>query len=573
MKPLKKLGFEIGYLALLTRERIKPLSRWESHFSPGQVKALNKLGLRTGTAERKLANGKTLTELIFSRSSRYVDFYTRKFHGTTLFRDPLSVTTEGFLFGYPSCCVRSFVDNGYIGNDTVNADQKILFHWACPDCRVTPTLLPYYRRIHRECQQIFSPQKPSVSQMVKQTFPAAALSLLFTLIPGRARADDPHWHSPSAIDTTGDFLENHEEILLGTAWGGFWGGLPSGPREAPGYATFISTLPTTPSDTCCYRTELAMDGIENCLVCGQEMNMGGWEIHNPMRADTLFLPNMALHYMENGSFSFDGTTNAGRVDIEHLKSIFAHYDTDHYAITTSNDADEDGLGDDQESHFGAQTGDPDSDDNRLVDGAQVAEQLLHTIAQLPIADSPGTAPDDVPHLYFDVVYGIEDCDICGMTINMGDAVIVNPLIGASMRFPIIGLHYLAHGRFAYSGDIHTGEINAIELSNVLDIETGLPHGQPQPHEYQLKLSNYPNPFNAGTRIAFHLPKAGRTALRIYNINGQQVRTLISDQRNAGDHHIAWNGQDDRGQSVASGVYFCRLEYGGVMHAVKMVLVK
>jgi len=573
MKPLNRLGFNISYLALLTKDHIKPLSRWEGRFSRRQVKALHTLGLKTETVERKLLNGRTKPELLFSTSSRYLDLYRRKYHRRPIIKDPQTVTTEGFLFGYPHCCVKSFAEHGYARNEFQSRGQEILFHWACPGCRATPELLPYYWNAYDYCRALRADGRASAPGLLRASLPAAALSVIMALVPGRARADDPHWYSPSAIDTSGDFLNEHEELLLGTVWGGMYWIPPNGPREAPQLADLISSLPTSPSDSCCYMDEVPMDGVENCLVCGQEMTMGGWLLHNPMRGDTLFLSNMALHYLEHGSFSFDGTTNTGRIDIAHLKSILAHYDTDHYAIETSNDADEDGLRDDHESHFGTLTGDADSDDDRLVDGAWVAEHFIEVLSELPVVESPNQAPDDRPYIEYHIAFGIESCDICGMFFNMGNAVITNPLADTSMTFPIIGLHYLAHGRFAYSGEANAGELNALELANVLDTSTRTPPSPPRPREFQLFLCNYPNPFNTDTQIAFHLPKAGHTALRIYNINGQLVKTLQDENLEAGRHVIRWDGLNDRGVTAASGVYFCRLEYVGRVKTTKMLLVK
>jgi hypothetical protein len=574
MRTFRKLGFDISYLALLTKEQVKPLSRWEGRFSRRQIKALRHLGLRTETVDRKLFNGQTKPELIFSTSSRYLDLYRRKYHRRPIAKDQRTVKTEGFLFGYPSCCVHNFARNGYTRNEFQGRGQDILFHWACPGCRATPELLPYYQTAHDRCREMLAAQRPSGSRLLRASLPAAALATIMALTPGRARADDPHWYSPSAIDTSGDFLDENEELLLGAVWGGFPGGLPNGPQEAPDFADLIASLPRAPANNCCYLEEVAMDGVENCMVCGQEMTMGGWLLHNPMRGDTLFLSNMALHYMEHGSFSFDGTTNAGRVEIAHLKSILAHYDTDHYAIETANDDDEDGLRDDHESHFGTQAGDADSDDDQLVDGAWVAEHFIEVLSQLPLLDSPGSpAPDDTPYIYYDIAYGIESCDICGMVINMGNAVITNPLTDTSMTFPLIGLHYLAHGRFAYGGGTHSGEINPVELAHVLDTSTWTSPSPHRPWEYELSLRNYPNPFNAGTQIAFHLPKAGRATLSIYNINGQLVKMLHDEVLEAGGHVIRWDGSNDWGVLAASGIYFCRLEHGGRVKATKLLLVK
>ncbi len=88
-----------------------------------------------------------------------------------------------------------------------------------------------------------------------------------------------------------------------------------------------------------------------------------------------------------------------------------------------------------------------------------------------------------------------------------------------------------------------------------------------PKEYAL-LQNYPNPFNPLTTIEYHLPRPGEVRLRLYNLRGQLIRTLIDDYRPAGVHAVALS--DDR---LASGVYFYRLEAGGFTHTRKMVLLK
>jgi flagellar hook assembly protein FlgD len=62
-------------------------------------------------------------------------------------------------------------------------------------------------------------------------------------------------------------------------------------------------------------------------------------------------------------------------------------------------------------------------------------------------------------------------------------------------------------------------------------------------------------------------------VKIFNINGQLVNDLLNDYLAAGDHRLRWNGQNDDGQRVASGIYFCRLEHGGRVIAAKMLLVK
>ena len=88
-----------------------------------------------------------------------------------------------------------------------------------------------------------------------------------------------------------------------------------------------------------------------------------------------------------------------------------------------------------------------------------------------------------------------------------------------------------------------------------------------PKEYAL-LQNYPNPFNPVTAIEYHLPRPGEVRLRLYNLRGQLVRTMVDDFQPAGVHTVALSG--DR---LASGVYFYRLEAGDFTRTRKMVLLK
>ena len=85
--------------------------------------------------------------------------------------------------------------------------------------------------------------------------------------------------------------------------------------------------------------------------------------------------------------------------------------------------------------------------------------------------------------------------------------------------------------------------------------------------------NYPNPFNPTTTISFNLPKNAPVNLEIFNLKGQKVRTLINSELKAGKHNIIWNGLDNDGKQVASGVYFYRLSNGEQILTHKMMLMK
>lgn len=85
--------------------------------------------------------------------------------------------------------------------------------------------------------------------------------------------------------------------------------------------------------------------------------------------------------------------------------------------------------------------------------------------------------------------------------------------------------------------------------------------------------NYPNPFNPQTTISFNLDKASRARLRIYNTKGQLVKDLLATDLAAGRHQVVWNGKDERGHNVSTGIYFYKLEAAGQTQMRKMLLLK
>jgi hypothetical protein len=99
-----------------------------------------------------------------------------------------------------------------------------------------------------------------------------------------------------------------------------------------------------------------------------------------------------------------------------------------------------------------------------------------------------------------------------------------------------------------------------------------PHAPSLPGSFDLS-QNYPNPFNPDTRISFSLPRNGQVTLEIFNILGQRVRELVNEVRPAGTYAVEWDGTDDFGKRVSSGVYFYRLNSGTEVLAKKMMLLK
>ena len=85
--------------------------------------------------------------------------------------------------------------------------------------------------------------------------------------------------------------------------------------------------------------------------------------------------------------------------------------------------------------------------------------------------------------------------------------------------------------------------------------------------------NFPNPFNARTTISYQLPQTGEVELAVFDIAGQRVRCLVDEVRTGGSHRVVWDGTDDRGESVGSGVYLYRLTVGGLAQTRRLVLLK
>ena len=92
-------------------------------------------------------------------------------------------------------------------------------------------------------------------------------------------------------------------------------------------------------------------------------------------------------------------------------------------------------------------------------------------------------------------------------------------------------------------------------------------------DYKLE-QNYPNPFNPSTTIRFSLPTPENISLIIYDINGKEVRRIIDNQKyEKGVYEAIWDGKNQYGNTVASGVYFYKLKWGNFEKSMKMTLLK
>jgi len=107
--------------------------------------------------------------------------------------------------------------------------------------------------------------------------------------------------------------------------------------------------------------------------------------------------------------------------------------------------------------------------------------------------------------------------------------------------------------------VRVGSINGINGNDIPDV-------------YAL-YDGYPNPFNPFTTIRYDLPRETEVKLLVFDILGRQVKTLVSENQNAGYQSVQWNGLDDTGRPVGTGIYLYRIEAEGFVETRKLLFLK
>ena len=138
--------------------------------------------------------------------------------------------------------------------------------------------------------------------------------------------------------------------------------------------------------------------------------------------------------------------------------------------------------------------------------------------------------------------------------------------GITERMPYLKFGGQATGTF-YIDDM---KLVSAKLPEPTAVETSREMALPE--RYALS-QNYPNPFNPQTIIRYQLPEAGAVHLLLYNISGQLIRRLVDGAHPVGSYSVVWDGRDDVGRDVASGVYLCRMEARGYSAVRKLVLMR
>jgi hypothetical protein len=212
--------------------------------------------------------------------------------------------------------------------------------------------------------------------------------------------------------------------------------------------------------------------------------------------------------------------------------------------------------------------------NRLVGGSLRAAELLREPASWTLDEWGGfSVTSRVPLGGAYLVYD-SDSDLppragavaTGMTLATGHS--------GSTRYALL---YSLEGRTidASAGPVLEG----VEATSIVDVQLSDANGYPidvasklaRPNHPTL-IGNYPNPFNPSTSIRFALDQAQNVRIVVFNVLGRQVRTL-EGYFDAGEHELVWNGDDDRGAAVSSGVYLYRIESRDVSDVRRMLLLK
>ncbi|MFQ5604138.1 MAG: amidohydrolase family protein [bacterium] len=134
--------------------------------------------------------------------------------------------------------------------------------------------------------------------------------------------------------------------------------------------------------------------------------------------------------------------------------------------------------------------------------------------------------------------------------------------GDYFTVPISQIKELTFDAVILGGSVYKHSVTGIDVSP----------SQTVPNDFQL-LQNYPNPFNPTTTIQFQLPKTDRVTLKIYNLRGQEVQTLLDEVKQPGSYKIKWDGKNHYGRNVSTGLYVLRMEAGEFVLSKKIVLLK
>jgi hypothetical protein len=146
-----------------------------------------------------------------------------------------------------------------------------------------------------------------------------------------------------------------------------------------------------------------------------------------------------------------------------------------------------------------------------------------------------------------------------------DLIVPDSVAGAAT----VALSTRLHVYSTFVGTVYFDDLDVEKISSTTGVKVAKAN---IPHIFDLS-NNYPNPFNPSTKINYSVPTNGMVSLMVFNILGQRVRTLANAPMAAGQYSITWDGRNDAGSTLSSGVYFYRLQAGQMAIVKKMLLLK
>jgi len=182
-------------------------------------------------------------------------------------------------------------------------------------------------------------------------------------------------------------------------------------------------------------------------------------------------------------------------------------------------------------------------------------------------------PDDPLAGTNQVVFRYDDADLKLGDNLLGDesALAVYHWVDESTGWELIGGTVDTADNATYAPIAEAGVYAAFTTNIITDVEDD-ERGDILPYLFELS-QNYPNPFNPVTTIEYSVPTRSEVTIEVFNVLGQKVRTLVDEVKSSGSYRIEWDGVDDAGRSVSTGVYLYRFQAGEIVQTKKMLLLK
>jgi len=205
----------------------------------------------------------------------------------------------------------------------------------------------------------------------------------------------------------------------------------------------------------------------------------------------------------------------------------------------------------------------------------VDEDIIITITAINDTDEPVTLI--FPNTPAQVNYEIDDLfsffgDWITIVLPALIVVTIDPCSTESWTYVHTSDHFfLPPGHYTITGSVYIygSDETMISVTTTSNSDNDLL----PPEDSGIQIRNYPNPFNPDTHISFQLPEEGRVSLTVFDARGRLVRTLADKSFPKGSHTVLWNGSDEQGREISSGVYYYRLIHQNEEITGKMLLLK